>query len=199
LSEGFSDHGIYDPFWVRHTCAPNALGLLTKRVFIASRIEMMSSSEASTTNLSTDLLYRQHGKWLVAFLSRQFGRQAAEDLAQEAYVRIVGARVEIRNPRAFLARVALRAARDVARQKANRLPVCEADERDAPTLPNQIDALFFKQAVLALPHELRAVFLLSRFAGLTNAEIAQRCGISVKRVEARMTKARARFAALMRD
>lgn len=146
-----------------------------------------------------DQIYRQHGGWLVAFLRRRFGAQEAEDLAQEAYIRTVGARTEIRNPRAFLARVALRAARELAQQKANRLPVCQADDRDAPTLPDQMEALFLKQAVLALPPDLRTVLLLSRFGGLTNDEIAQRCGISVKRVEARMTKARSKLAALMRD
>jgi RNA polymerase sigma-70 factor (ECF subfamily) len=165
----------------------------------ASEFAPSAPFQTSGTGEDLDAIYRQHGNWLVALLRRHFGQQEAEDLAQEAFVRIVGARVEIRNPRAFLARVALRAARDVARRKANRLPACEVEEGDAPTLPDQIDALFFKQAVLGLPPDLRVVFLLSRFAGLTNEEIAQRCGISVKRVEARMTKARARFAALMRD
>jgi RNA polymerase sigma-70 factor (ECF subfamily) len=173
-------------------------------------IEVMtavSNAERSAYSLASldsdaaqvDQIYRQHGGWLVAFLRRRFGAQEAEDLAQEAYVRTVGSRTVIRNPRAFMARVALRAARELAQQKSNRLPIFQADDRDAPTLPDQMEALFLKQAVMALPQDLRTVLLLSRFAGLTYDEIAQRCGISVKRVEARMTKARARLAALIRD
>lgn len=146
-----------------------------------------------------DQIYRRHGNWLVAFLRRRFDRQVAEDLAQETYVRTVGARTEIRNPRAFLARVALRAARDIAEKKANRLVASPIEDGDAWVWPDQEKAILFKQLLLSLPPDLKVVFVLSRFEGLTNEEIARRCGISVKRVEARMTKARASFAALLRD
>jgi RNA polymerase sigma factor (sigma-70 family) len=146
-----------------------------------------------------DALHRAHGNWLLAFLRRRFSPQDAEDLAQETYVRTVGARTEIRNPRAFLARVALRAAHEFSEQKANRLVLWTADDADAALLPDQETALLFKQVVLDLPKELQVVFLLSRFDGLSNEEIARRCGISVKRVEARLTKARARLAALLRE
>jgi RNA polymerase sigma-70 factor (ECF subfamily) len=56
-----------------------------------------------------------------------------------------------------------------------------------------------EQLILKLPPPLREVFLLSRFGGLSNVEIAQRCNLSVKRVEARITKARTMCGALMRD
>jgi RNA polymerase sigma-70 factor (ECF subfamily) len=48
-----------------------------------------------------------------------------------------------------------------------------------------------------MPPQVREVFLLSRSAGLTYEEIAHRCGISVKRVEARMTAALKMCTALM--
>jgi RNA polymerase sigma-70 factor (ECF subfamily) len=44
-------------------------------------------------------------------------------------------------------------------------------------------------AVTALPPRCRAVFLLSRIEGLSNAEVAQRCSISVKMVEKHLAKA----------
>ena len=53
--------------------------------------------------------------------------------------------------------------------------------------------------MLALPPKLREVFLLSRFVGLTYAEIANRCGVSVATVQERMTKAQTMCSALMRD
>lgn len=144
-------------------------------------------------------LYQRHGNWLVAFLRRRFSPEEAEDLAQETYVQTVGTRTEIRNPRAFLARVALRTAREISERKANRMVYWPEQAADFALAPEQEDSLVLKQAIQNLPSELQVVFVLSRFAGLTNIEIAQRCGISVKRVEARMTKARAQFAALMRD
>lgn len=154
--------------------------------------------EGGTTGSDVDDLYRRHGNWLVAFLRRRFSAQDAEDLAQETYVRTVGAKTDIRNPRAFLAKVALRTAREVSQQKANRLVLCPEDEADSAVLGDQQEILLLKQLVLSLPPDLKVVFVMSRFAGLTNEEIAQRCRISVKRVEARMTKARARLAALLR-
>ena len=43
--------------------------------------------------------------------------------------------------------------------------------------------------VAGMPDKRRTVFLLSRVEGLSNAQVAQRCGISVKMVEKHLTKA----------
>lgn len=145
-----------------------------------------------------DQIYRTHGSWLIAFLRRRFRQEDAEDLAQETYVRAVSARGQIRNPRAFLARVALNAARDQIRRRKAR-PVLVRDDAAAPAVmqASQAEAIFLKQAVEALPPGLRQVFILSRFGGLTYEAIAHRCGISVKTVEGRMTKALAMCTALL--
>lgn len=144
-------------------------------------------------------LHRNHGNWLMSFLRRRFGPEEAEDLVQETYVRIVGRNIEIRDPRRFLARVAVNAARDRADARAVR-PRLVSDENALLGFAEGADqerSLLIKQAILALPPKLQEVFLLSRFAGLTYEEIAHRCGISVKAVEARMTKALAMCAALL--
>jgi RNA polymerase sigma-70 factor (ECF subfamily) len=52
-----------------------------------------------------------------------------------------------------------------------------------------IDLEVLEAAVVALPPKCRTVFLLSRIEGLSNAEVAQRCGISVKMVEKHLAKA----------
>jgi len=144
--------------------------------------------------------FREHGGWLVDFLRRRFGPREAEDLAQETFVRAAGARVELRHPRAFLARVALNAARDAARRRAARPQYAPEEAAPPASLPaHQPETVLLKQVILSLPPQLREVFLLSRFAGLTYEEIAKRCGLSVKTVEARMTKALALCAARLRD
>jgi RNA polymerase sigma-70 factor (ECF subfamily) len=143
-------------------------------------------------------LYRRHGGWLVAFLRRRFGRETAEDLAQEVFVRTVGARTQIRNPRAFLARVAVTAALDQKRRRAARPTLVAESARSPGAEADQAEALLLKQVILSLPPRLQLVFLLSRFGGLTYEEIARRLGISPKTVEKRMSKALAICAARLR-
>jgi RNA polymerase sigma-70 factor (ECF subfamily) len=137
-----------------------------------------------------EALVRSHGGWLLDFLRRRFGREAAEELAQETYVRLARSDVEIRNPKALLAVAALNAARDLARRRAVR-PRLVADDAfaAAASAASQTELVLLKQVVLSLPHHVKVVFCLSRFAGMTYEEIAQHCGISVKTVEARMSKA----------
>lgn len=145
-----------------------------------------------------DEIYRSHGHWLIRFLRRRFGQAEAEDLAQETYLRLLSARADLHHPRAFLARVALNAARDQIRRRAVRPVLVSAETAATPTVgASQSETLLLKQAVLALPPKLQEVFVLSRFAGLTYEEIALRCGISVKTVEGRMTKALTLCAALV--
>jgi RNA polymerase sigma factor (sigma-70 family) len=164
----------------------------------APRRRLSARSEDSEPS-EIDQIYRTHGSWLIAFLRRRFGQQDAEDLAQETYVRAVSARGQIRNPRAFLARVALNAATDQIRRRKAR-PVLVRDDAGAPaiTQASQAEAIFLKEVIQTLPPRLQRVFILSRFGGLTYEEIARRCGISVKTVESRMTKALAMCTALLR-
>ena len=137
-------------------------------------------------------VYRTHGGWVVAFLARRFGRQIAEDLAQETFLRIARKPIDWRSPKAVLARTALNVALDhLRREGAQRRPKLVADggAREPVSLPDQHEVLFHREVVASLPRNLRDVYCLSRFGGLTYAEIAMHLGISVKAVEKRMTKA----------
>jgi RNA polymerase sigma-70 factor (ECF subfamily) len=147
------------------------------------------------------LLYRRHNNWLVDFLRRHLSSPDAEDLAQDTFVRALDGRDQIRNPRAFLAQLAKRAAVDQGRQLAA-CNTATAEHIRRQSLDRALDAtdtLALKQAVLCLPPKLREVFLLSRFVGLTYADIANRCGVSVDTVKERLTKAQTMCSALMRD
>lgn len=59
--------------------------------------------------------------------------------------------------------------------------------------------LMIKEAVLKLPDKRREVFELSRYEGLKNAQIAEKLNISVKTVEAQMTKAFEHLRKLLKD
>lgn len=147
-----------------------------------------------------DSAYRQYGGWLLDFLRRRFGREAAEDLAQETYVRLARSHPDPRSPKALLAVTALNAARDQARRRAARPTLVQAENLPDPGAPaGQMEGVLLKQVVMSLPRNLRAVFLLSRFGGMTNDEIAQHCGVSVKTVEARITRALKICALRLRD
>jgi RNA polymerase sigma-70 factor (ECF subfamily) len=120
----------------------------------------------------------------------------SEDAAQEAFARTLASGAEVRNPRAFLAKVAIRAALEEVRRRP------EPGFSYAPPVAVEAEAetaVLLEQTILALPEPTRDVFVLSRFGGLSNVEIARRCNLSVKRVEARLTEARRRCAALIQD
>lgn len=142
-----------------------------------------------TAELET--VYRRHGRWLFDVLRRRFGRESAEELSQETYVRVAASTGGLRNPRAFLVRVALNVARDQARRRAARpQPTLLVEEvRGLGSAAEQDDLLAVKDVVLSLPRELRDVLVLSRFGGLTYEEIARERGVSVQTVQLRMTRA----------
>jgi RNA polymerase sigma factor (sigma-70 family) len=158
----------------------------------------LSIADEPPNRTSAEGLFRSHSAWLLAYLKRRFGAEAAEEIAQETFAR----RLDmdgIRNPRAFLTTLALRAAADQARREQSRPVAWEVDEADAAVLPDQLERVLLQQLLRELPRPVREVYLLCRVAGFTYPEAAERLGISVKRVEARMTEAHKRFAALLRD
>lgn len=161
--------------------------------------EMGVGRQSKRAESTFDQLYVRHRAWLIGFLRRRFGSEAAEEIAQEAFARSIATPTEVRNPRAFLATLALRAAADARRREAVRPVVVEVDEADGAVLPEAFEQVLLRQLLRELPRPVREVYLLSRVAGLSYAEVAERLGISVKRVEARMTEAHKRFAALLRD
>ncbi|MEL6274029.1 MAG: RNA polymerase sigma-70 factor [Bacteroidota bacterium] len=122
-----------------------------------------------------------------------------EDLAQEVFVRFWQKRHQLTissNLPAYLRRMAVNEAlahlRKKTRFQADELPIhlpgyvaSAADEQlDASDLQQRINA-----AVAELPDRCRLVFELSRYEELSNKEIAEQLGISVKTVENQMTKA----------
>lgn len=157
---------------------------------------MSSSHTGNAATPEMEAHFRQHRGWLLAFLSRRFGSLVGEDLVQEAFARTIASGSDVRHPRAFLAKVAIRAALEEVRRRPDPRFVYQPA---AAVAPDAEVAVLLEQTIAALPGPIREVFVLSRFGGLSNVEIAQRCNLSVKHVEARLTEARRRCAALIQD
>ena len=141
---------------------------------------------------------------LLNFLSRAVNdRHAAADLAQESYVRVLALQQSgqhVAEPRALLYRTARNLVIDRHRRGAVRGQALDTDLGDeagadfdtlsAPAASEPETAAMSAQAVEAmlavigeLPLRCREAFILHKFDGLPQAEVARRMGISVTMVE----------------
>lgn len=144
-------------------------------------------------------LYRDHATWLRFMLERRLRAQPAEvdDIIQDTWLRAATGRTgEIAYPKAFLARIALNLFRDRKRRENVRQDYRSmvfandtATPSMSPGLMEQEAAVELEKLIVDLPETYRDAFLLSRFRHMTNAEVADHLGISIKTVEWRIGKA----------
>lgn len=153
-----------------------------------------------STTVSFDAFYRaQHARMLGNF-RRKAGRDAAPDLAQEVFARLLrsGALERAECPEAYLTRIARNLLIDNARCKRSRPAAFYSlnEERDAVSCADQtwrIEAAdlsnLYRRTVRAMPPKTRRVFVMHRFRRLTYKQIAEQIGISVATVEYHMMRA----------
>lgn len=133
---------------------------------------------------------------LMGFVRARVGCSAtAADIVQETYLRAAASPLgsELKNPRAFLYRVAGNLAVDHIRVERSRaryvvhetVPEDRHPEALSPekTLEDRQRLLALVRAVEELPPRCREVFILRKFEDLHQAEIAARLGISRNMVE----------------
>lgn len=153
--------------------------------------------------VSFDTFYRSQHDRLFHFFRRKIGREAAPDLVQEAFTRMLrsGALERVENPQAYLNRTAQNLLIERARTWRRRhCMLCPLDEaRDAAVPPEQewhVEAAELRRAyrrvLLAMPRRTRRIFLMHRLKGMTYRDIAERLGIRNKTVEKHMGRALAR-------
>lgn len=161
---------------------------------------MSQANELPNSTRDLEPLHARYSEWLRRWLVRRYGAEDGDDLVQDTWLRLASSASvgDLKHPKAFLRTVAmnLAASRYRKREAAGRAEgsVAQLDRIEA----DQNDSVLLSQIVVGLPEGLRDVFLLSRLDGLTNAQIAEKLGISQKTVEWRMTRALAHCAAQLR-
>lgn len=153
------------------------------------------------TRRQLDALFRRRAPALLRFLSRRAGREEAQDLAQEVFLRLTNAadgRV-LQKPEAYLTRIAQNLLRNRAKNVRDRRErehaVLEPERHAAndgdPHLVLEARQLLERHeaAVLKLKPKTREVYLRHRLDGESYAQIAAALGIGVSAVEKHMMKA----------
>jgi RNA polymerase sigma-70 factor (ECF subfamily) len=157
--------------------------------------------------------YLENKVALRRYLTRFFrSREAADDLAQEAFLRAFAAesgRV-IEAPKAFLFKVAKNLAlNELARQSAMAIePLGDFEGREVlednsqAAVDDVVDSRerirLLARAIAALPPQCAKVFILRKMQGMSQKEIAVRLNISVRTVENHVALGLSRCRAYMR-
>lgn len=128
--------------------------------------------------------------------------QAAEDVVQDAYVRVLGGNGEVVNPIAYLKRTIANLLTDNARRRSRAPASVPIDEQFdlADPQPSPLRVLLARDAIRIfsgllgrLPARTQQIFMMSRVDGLTYSAISAQLGISTKAVEKHMSRAIAHF------
>lgn len=148
-----------------------------------------------------DAFSREHHAPLLNFLRQRTGEEDARDIAQESLSRLL--RYRHTEPAEAWRPLLYRIARNLLNEQYRRrrshgepynVPV-ETAELPDPAPPHDLaiqqaqQRAWLREAMLSLPPRCRQVFVLVRIDGLSQGEVAKRCGISLKTVEKHLTKA----------
>jgi RNA polymerase sigma-70 factor (ECF subfamily) len=152
--------------------------------------------------LDMNTVYRELKTSLMRFAYRYYRKpQDIEDVVQEAFVKVCEAqsRREIQHPKAYMYQTVRNLAVRQLRKHDHKLTDTMGDmDLDVisdftPTLEEQFESRqkldLFCRAVRELPVKCQRVYILCRVYGFSHQEIAEQMDISVKTVEAHLTKA----------
>lgn len=145
---------------------------------------------------------REHESALVSFLSARIHVEDAKDIAQESLLRLMRYRNHPTGQlKPLMYRIALNTLNDHSRRLRSRFAsLHDSLDYDASMVPsgelshdqrlaNEHDLTRVRAAILQLPTRCRQVYLLNRIEGMSYAQIARHCDISVKAVEKHISKA----------
>lgn len=137
-------------------------------------------------------LYLEHRRALVNYANGIVrDRAGAEDVVQEAYLRLGTVSQEISHPVGYLYRIVRNLALDWARRSSTDRPdgaasdTLEAVPHDAPSAEHVLlfrdELRLLQEALVELPERTQAAFRMYRLEGQTLQQIANHLGVSVVR------------------
>lgn len=154
-----------------------------------------------------DAIYKKFNRQIVGYISRYVGIENAEDVAQNAFMRICRrletSAEEIQNEKAWVYKIATNTAIDFLRKKQIKLVDESSVELDNDRLGLSSEkespmAQYVRKAgdscvrslVLGLPEKYGSVLILKDMEGFKNTEIAEILGISLASVKMRLHRGR---------
>lgn len=152
-----------------------------------------SGHEDDEAGRRIELVYRQHGAriWRAVLLSSG-SREVADDAVAEAFAQALRRGRALRDPEAWVWRVAFRLA---AGELKERRRVDVFTDEPAAGLPDPFLDLW--RAIAVLPPKQRASVVLADYAGWSHREIAKTLGSSVSAVGVHVHRARKRLRDLL--
>jgi putative glutamine amidotransferase len=148
--------------------------------------------------MTTETIYERHSGQLIGRLERMLGsRESAEDLTQEAFLRLwqrAPADLGAAQQGAWLQRTATNLALDELRRRRLRDHDRLEEEAVASLAGDGAEALAVRESLARLSAHERLLVLLRFQAGLSYAEIAETLAISAEAARKRVTRARRAFA-----
>lgn len=160
-----------------------------------------SASDDGTVPKCNDALWfskevHPHGGQLKCYLKGHFPTvRDVDDVVQESFLRLWKARTlrPIHSAKAFLFKVARHVALDLVRRERNSPVISAGDLSSLSVLEDRPDAAqalaereiigLLGDAVVALPARTRAIIILHKLQGLSQAEVARQLGLTEKAVE----------------
>jgi len=146
------------------------------------------------------------GPRLVSHAARLMGeREAARDVAQEAWVEIIRGLGNLRDERLFLPWalriVTRRVAREIARRQRGRALAAAVQAETDPLVPeagpDEVDGARVRAAIATLPPDQAATVALFYLEDLTVTEVATALDVPVGTVKTRLMHARSKLRALL--
>lgn len=151
---------------------------------------------AKSASTDIEALFRQHYRALCLYATHIVGStEVAEDIVMDCFVKLYDRQErgeQILSPKSYLYQMTRNASLDYYNRYKG-----DMQTTDVPDLPDDHDELVEQseretrlwEEIDRLPKACREVLLLSKREGLKNREVADRLGISIKTVEAQLTKA----------
>lgn len=139
-------------------------------------------------------VFRLYGPELMRFATGLVGRQDAEDVFSQAMAKVLAAPrfAMVSNPRAYMYRAVFNEANTWRRRMSTRR-ILEARFTSATTHEDPLPRPEVVRAVLDLSTRQRAAVILTYWADLDPAAVADRLGISEGSVRRHLARARARL------